>query len=67
MGSLVVPHDMSDLPGPGPEPVSLALQEKFLTTGLPGKPHILFIYLFFIGVFFFLVVYYTAVAVSATL
>ena len=29
---------MWDLPGPGIEPVSLALQRGFLTTGPPGKP-----------------------------
>ena len=28
-----------DLPGPGIEPVSPALQGGFLTTGPPGKPH----------------------------
>ena len=28
---------MRDLPGPGIEPVSLALQGRFLTTGPPGK------------------------------
>ena len=29
---------MWDLPGPGIEPVSFALQGRFLTTGPPGKP-----------------------------
>jgi len=29
---------MWDLPRPGIEPVSLALQDGFLMTGLPGKP-----------------------------
>ena len=29
---------MWDLPGPGPEPVSLALAGGFLTTVPPGKP-----------------------------
>ena len=28
-------HSMWDLPGPGIEPVSLALQDRFLTTGSP--------------------------------
>ena len=32
------PHGMWDLPGPGIEPVSLALAGGFLTTGPPGKP-----------------------------
>ena len=36
---------MRDHPEPGFEPVSLALQNGFLTTGLPGKtPAYLFIY-----------------------
>ena len=29
---------MWDLPGPGHEPVSLALAGRFLTTAQPGKP-----------------------------
>ena len=33
-----VPCSMWDLPRPGIEPVSLALQGGFLTTGPPGKP-----------------------------
>ena len=32
-------HGMWHLPGPGVEPVSLALAGGFLTTRLPGKPH----------------------------
>ena len=41
-----------DLPGPGLEPVSLALAGRFLTTAPPGKP----LTLFFIAViqFYFL-------------
>ena len=31
-------HSRWDLPGPGIKPVSLALQGRFLTTGLLGKP-----------------------------
>ena len=44
VGSVVVAHRLScskaprDLPGPGIEPVSLALWHEFLTTGPPGKP-----------------------------
>ena len=40
-GSVVVAHGLSrmwDLPEPGIEPMSLALQGGFLTTGSPGKP-----------------------------
>jgi len=33
-----LPLGMWDILGSGMEPVSLALQGKFLTTGLPGKP-----------------------------
>ena len=33
-----LPHGMWDLPRPGIELVSLALQGRFLTTGPPGKP-----------------------------
>ena len=33
-----LPHGMWDLPGPGLEPVSLVLQDGFLTTGPTGKP-----------------------------
>ena len=33
-------RSMWDLPGPGLEPVSLALTERFLTTATPGKPYI---------------------------
>ena len=46
-GSVVVAHRLScskasrDLPGPGIEPVSLALWHEFLTTGPPGKPGII--------------------------
>ena len=32
-------HSMWDLPGPGLEPVSLALAGGFLTTAPPGKPN----------------------------
>ena len=32
-------HGLWDLPGPGIEPVSPALQDRFLTTEPPGKPH----------------------------
>ena len=35
---------MWDLPGPGIEPVSLALAGGFLTTVPPGKSHVLFIH-----------------------
>ena len=35
-----LPLGMWDLPGPGMEPGSLALQGGFLTTGPPGKPNI---------------------------
>ena len=41
VGSLVeaqLPCSMWDLPRPGIEPLSLALQRGFLTTGPPGKP-----------------------------
>ena len=31
-------HGMWDFPGPGIEPVPLALAGRFLTTGPPGKP-----------------------------
>ena len=31
---------MWDIPGPGIEPVSPALQGRFLTMGPPGKPHL---------------------------
>ena len=34
-------HGMRDLPGPGVEPVSLALQGGFFTTGPPEKPQFL--------------------------
>ena len=37
---LVAPQHV-DLPGPGIEPISLALQGGFLTTGPPGKPRAL--------------------------
>ena len=37
---------MWDLPEPGIEPVSLALQGRFLTTGLPGKPSPFVFYLY---------------------
>ena len=33
-----LPQGMYDLPGPGIELLSLALQGRFLTTGPPGKP-----------------------------
>ena len=32
-----LPHDIWDLTGPGIEPVSPALTDRFLTTGPPGK------------------------------
>ena len=35
------------LPGPGIEPVSLALQGGFLTTGPPGKPRAFLLNLYF--------------------
>ena len=38
---------MRDLPGQGLEPVSPALAGGFLTTAPPGKPSILFLFLFF--------------------
>ena len=50
MGWVAVVHRLScstacgDLPGPGIEPVSLALQGEFLTTGSPGKPQIKIFY-----------------------
>ena len=34
----LLPLGMCDLPGPGMDPVSPALQGRLLTTGLPGKP-----------------------------
>ena len=36
-GSVVAGHSMWNLPGPGIEPMSLALAGGFLTTGPPGK------------------------------
>ena len=38
---------MSDLPGPGIQPVSLALAGRFLTTGPPGKSSNLVVVVFF--------------------
>ena len=35
---LYLPRSMWDFPGPGIEPVSPALQGRFLTTRPPGKP-----------------------------
>ena len=35
----LLPQGMWDLPGPGIEPMSPALQDRFLTTGPPGKSH----------------------------
>ena len=32
-------HGVRDLPGPGIEPLSLALAHGFSTTGSPGEPH----------------------------
>ena len=40
-------------PGPGIEPIPLALQGGFLTTGPPGKPYVLLL-LFFCIIFFIL-------------
>ena len=43
-------------PGPGIEPIPLALQGGFLTTGPPGKPYVLlffFVLLFFYFLFLF--------------
>ena len=37
------PHSMWNFPGPGIRPVSPALPDGFLTTGLPGKPLLLFL------------------------
>ena len=37
---------MWDPPGPGIEPMSLALQGRFLTSGPPGKPLDLFLFCF---------------------
>ena len=38
-----------DLPRPGIKPVSLAWQDRFLTTGPPGTPHNFFFFLRFAG------------------
>ena len=35
-----LPHSIRDLPSPRIEPMSLALQGRFLTTGPPGKPRL---------------------------
>ena len=37
-----LPRIMWNLPGPGIEPVSPVLAGRFLTTGMPGKPKVLF-------------------------
>ena len=44
-------HGMWDLPGPGIEPVSLALQGRFLTTGPPGKSYKILIYILIWGIY----------------
>ena len=41
--------------GPGMEPVSIAVEDRFLTTGAPGKSHFLMLYtsLLFLGILLF--------------
>ena len=42
MGLIALRQSLWDLPGPGIEPMSLALAGEFLTIGPPGKSYLVF-------------------------